>query len=348
MSKLVIVTNSLTGGGAERAMNLLTHELVKNHEVTLVTINSGVPDLIKPMGTVIELNRKWQSGVSPTLKALWDFLRVIRNSQPEITILNCDLPEFFGCFLPSSTRIVVIEHVNYPFNSRKILGQLVRKILRVKGANFASVSNHLNIWPSNSLPEFILENPLDLAFVQHLEDPAKSPITELVFIGRLINPQKRPEIAIEVAARSKLPIRIIGDGPLRSDLELLAISKGVSAKFMGHIRNPWENIHKGCLLLLTSAFEGDGLVAVEALCLNVPLLLSANKDFQRFNLPSLNYCDSVEEFIEKIGNYKSDISSFQIDASIRASLTASRSLNNVSKQWTNMIQVLLDEKATRI
>ena len=341
MSKLVIVTNSLTGGGAERAMNQVTHELTKNHEVTLIAINSGPTDLVRPVGNVVELNRRWQSGILSTIRTLRVFLKTVNDLHPDLVILNCDLPEFFGCFLPRAQKMVVIEHVNYPFSSRVKLGILVRKILNSRGAVFASVSNHLKIWPENCSPKYILENPLEIEFVTNAKKSVVTPITELVFIGRLINPQKRPDIAIEIAAGTELPIRVIGDGPLRSELEILASSKKVDAKFLGHLLNPWDSLHAGCLLLLTSAYEGDGLVAIEAFGFNVPVLLSSINDFHRFGLPDLNYCTSTEDFISKINNLKSDISVFQIDEDVRSSLVRPRSLDNVSKQWSNMLQDLL-------
>ncbi len=52
MKKVFIVTNSLSGGGAERAMNLVCAELsesLKNEiEITLVPINNGPKDLVEP------------------------------------------------------------------------------------------------------------------------------------------------------------------------------------------------------------------------------------------------------------------------------------------------------------
>lgn len=341
MNKLVIVTNSLTGGGAERAMNQITHELVNFNDVYLIAINSGNEDFVKPKGTIIELNRPWQGGIVPTIYALRKFRRKINSLAPDLIILNCDLPEFFGCFLSKRHKIVVIEHVNYPFNSRKLLGRFIRKSLRAKGAKFASVSGHLPIWPNNEKPEFVLENPLGFNFVPNIPNSGTQPITRLIFIGRLVNPQKRPDLAIEIAAMTNLPITIVGDGPLRLELEKLALSLGVEANFLGHVIDPWSKIDEGSLLLLTSAFEGDGLVAIEAFLLNVPLLMTSISDFQRFGLPEVNYGDSIEDFAHKIELNKSDLSKFLIDDLTRTNLTASRIPSNISLQWENMINLVL-------
>ena len=343
MNKLVIVTNSLTGGGAERAMNQITHELVKYNDVFLIAINSGNEDFVKPKGTVIELNRPWQGGIFRTIYALGKFRRKVSSLAPDLIILNCDLPEFFGCFLSRKYKIIVIEHVNYPFNSRKSLGRLIRKSLRAKGAKFASVSSHLPVWPNSEKPEFILENPLGFQFVPNNPNSATQPITGLIFIGRLVNPQKQPDLAIRIAAAVDLPITIIGDGPLRLELEKLALSLEVEAKFLGHVVDPWSQIERGSLLLLTSAFEGDGLVAIEAFRLNVPLLLTSIIDFRRFGLPDVNYGDSIEDFAHKIELNKSDLGKFLIDDLTRINLTASRMPSNISLQWEEMINLVLKE-----
>ena len=59
MKAMAIVTNSLSGGGAERAMNLLADNLDKfeDLDVMLIPINAGPPDLIQPSCEISEINR---------------------------------------------------------------------------------------------------------------------------------------------------------------------------------------------------------------------------------------------------------------------------------------------------
>lgn len=96
MKAVAIVTNSLSGGGAERAMNLLADNLGRFDElnVLLIPINAGPRDLVNPSCGISEIVRVWNGGLWDTLKAFFRYQSVILKFKPEFLILNCDLPEF--------------------------------------------------------------------------------------------------------------------------------------------------------------------------------------------------------------------------------------------------------------
>ena len=74
MRRVVIVTNSLAGGGAERSMNLVANKLSElGMEVYLLVINSGGLDLVEPRCAVISLERPWRGGIFPTIRAFIGF-----------------------------------------------------------------------------------------------------------------------------------------------------------------------------------------------------------------------------------------------------------------------------------
>ena len=92
MWRVMIVTNSLSGGGAERSMNLLANELTKRGwPVSLVPINSGKPDQVVPVCSVFPLNRIWNGSFLNTVVAFWNFNKVVNSWKPDIIVLNCDL-----------------------------------------------------------------------------------------------------------------------------------------------------------------------------------------------------------------------------------------------------------------
>jgi len=113
-----------------------------------------------------------------------------------------------------------------------------------------------------------------------LEQP-KSP--QVLFIGRLV-PFKRVDrfLRIAKAINSVMPgvsFRIIGDGPLRSQLEQQTSSLGLSTniEFIGEIPNSDISsfINQASLLMLTSDYEGFGRVVVESLTHRVPVIASS-------------------------------------------------------------------------
>lgn len=104
--------------------------------------------------------------------------------------------------------------------------------------------------------------------------PEYGPHSRLLVVGRLA-PEKRVHLTIE--ALTGIPeahLYIVGDGPLRSSLEARAKKLGVHDRthFIG-----WRNDvsayyqHADCFVL-TSAFEGYGMVLVEAALAGCPIV----------------------------------------------------------------------------
>jgi glycosyltransferase involved in cell wall biosynthesis len=334
MKRVMIVTNSLTGGGAERSMNLVCNELTRRKwTVSLVPINEGASDRVIPKCEVFELKRDWQGGLVKTLIAFLAFNRVVRSWKPDLIVLNCDLPELFGALLLKKQKFVVIEHASNPWGGRTDLGKVVRKILKFRKAKWAAVSSHLTIWPEMSEPGACLPNPLMPASRTDFQNIT---LNRLVFVGRL-SPEKRPINAIEIAKESKYKLVMIGEGLLRSELEKVVNREGLDVDFLGRLQDPWELIGSGDLLLIPSAFEGDGLVVIEALQRGLPILLSDIPDFRRFGFPERNYCVGIDEFVHTLKIFANDLSPLIVATDISESIVKPRSINVVGDVWVDFL-----------
>ena len=161
MRRVLFVTNSLTGGGAERAMNLAANELFqRNWQIALVPINFGEPDYVHLECPTFPLNRVWRGGIFPTLTAYFKFILVVKNWNPQIIVFTCDLPELYGAFLPINRAIVIVEEAKFPWGTRKTFGKVVRGILALRRVSWVSASHHLRIWPTNNRPHAVIQNAL--------------------------------------------------------------------------------------------------------------------------------------------------------------------------------------------
>lgn len=96
------------------------------------------------------------------------------------------------------------------------------------------------------------------------------------WMGRL-SPEKRVDIAIRAFSRvcvadSRALLFIAGDGPLKSELQRLVAELNIEAQvvFLGHVAKPHALLARSDCLLLTSAYEGQGMVLLEAGVLGVP------------------------------------------------------------------------------
>lgn len=126
-----------------------------------------------------------------------------------------------------------------------------------------------------------IDNPVATNNLHQLAEafgPKKCTSFCIVAVGRLTEP-KRIDRLLRVAAlckKDQLPVQfqIVGDGELRDELQNIARELNVYDKveFAGYQSNPYPFIKAADVLISTSAYEGFGLVLVEAMALGVPVI----------------------------------------------------------------------------
>ena len=108
--------------------------------------------------------------------------------------------------------------------------------------------------------------------------PYDTDAVHAVTVARM-TPRKGVDRAIRAVAAVReqgipLTLHVMGDGPLRSDLQALARELGVEnvVVFHGEVSNPYPYIKRADMMLLTSYHEAAPMVIEEARCLGVPVL----------------------------------------------------------------------------
>jgi len=109
----------------------------------------------------------------------------------------------------------------------------------------------------------------------HLARADDSARPRWVVCARLV-PSKRVDLAIREAARHRAALTVIGDGPLRAELEALASAFEPRARFTGQLP---RDAHK---LVHLSEAEGAPTVIREARALGVPVLATPVGDVARW------------------------------------------------------------------
>jgi glycosyltransferase involved in cell wall biosynthesis len=231
-----------------------------------------------------------------------------------------------------------VEHSSSPWGQRALLGKLVRRILTIRKTSWVSVASHLTIWPTGTNPSAILQNPI-APHTQLQSETVDEEIERLVFIGRLSR-EKRPDFALEISRRTAIGLEIIGDGVLRADLEKKSLQERIGVCFHGQIEDPWSQIRSGDLLIVPSAFEGDGLVIIEGLQHQVPMLLADIPDLRRFGFPDANYCVDIDAFTVQIKNFRSKLKDLLVPSEISNSILKFRSIDTVGSSWEKFFGVL--------
>jgi len=337
----MFVTNSLTGGGAERAMNIAINELVSlGWSVKLVPINKGPKDFVQLECEVEDTDRIWKAGLFGTVKSYRKFKKIVNEWQPEIIVGTCNLPELYLSALGNrANEIVIVEEAREPWSNRPFLGRVIRKRLAKLGVGWIAASGHLRIWPTELVPTVVIPNALT-SFTRSSQVSEKEVRAPLVYVGRL-SLEKRPDWFIEICAISGLRGTIVGAGAEEDNLRSIAAKTDAQVEFVGYISDPWVSLDSANLIIVPSRSEGDGLVVIEALNAQLPILLSDIPEFRFFGLPDQHYCATPDAFISRILKFQHNFEMLVVSQEIREKILADRDPVVIGKAWDNHLKLLL-------
>lgn len=339
MSSIAIVTNSFSGGGAERSMNILANEFQSaGFNTSLIAVNSGPEDIVPRKCATYCLDRNWKAGFLDTLNSRKKFKALLNDLQPDSIIINCELPELLIALTTTKSKIIVVEHASDPWRGRKKIGLIVRAILVAKKVKWVAVSSDLKFWPGLAKFSAVIKNPVvkEYLFPPNQITASINP-PKLVFIGRL-SEEKQPDMFLEICKETRIPGAIFGDGPLKIEVENQIKTEKIDIDLRGFTTYPWAEVSDKDLVIVTSKNEGDGLVVAEAIMLGIPILLLDTPDLWRFDLPEHLYKKSIFDFCKSINeNQKNGFDSYKLDPNLKKSLSGKRLLKTISTQWLRLI-----------
>ena len=145
----------------------------------------------------------------------------------------------------------------------------------------------------------IIPNGVEISKIKKRQTRPFFDIPKILFIGRL-EPQKNPDILLEALAQVHHPYEchIYGQGTMENKLKHLADKLGILPRIFWHGVAPdvYEVYAKHDLFILPSAWEGFGLVAVEAAVAGIPMIVS--------DLPVMRELFGEKTTLVKPGNSK--------------------------------------------
>lgn len=295
--KLLIFISSLSGGGAERVTtNLANHWAAKGWEITIVTLASQSDDFyeLSPAIKRIALELDGDSsnaliGLIQNLRRMFAVRRVLRQSQPDIALgmmASANVLLALASRGLKKIRTVGSERIHPPQYPLGVVWEWLRRhsygCLGAVVAQTNESAEWLKMHTSARRVE-VIPNPVNWPLASQLPRlDVKNVCPEgrnlLLAVGRLSS-QKQFGLLMGcfqtlANCRSDWDLVILGEGPLRAELEAQAKGVGLENRvfFPGRASNVGEWYERADLFVLSSRFEGFPNALVEAMAYGLPVV----------------------------------------------------------------------------
>lgn len=299
---ILIAIENMGGGGAERVALDLARHWPSGHSRPVLLLAHRAGELLEQVPPGIEI---LEVGVSSSPRSTLQFLlrlRKLLRGRKVVGVVS-HMTGINRMMLRASrlsvvqAPVVVVEHNNFARNSTVALlsatkwallqyeiSWLYRGAHKVVGCSqgVADQIAHLFGLPSEKVCAIV--NPLDQRFLlDPIPDPGMSsrlvalPRPLLVSSGRLV-PQKGPaDLLRAFACQPEGGLVILGEGPLRAELESLAEELGIATRVWmpGFVSAPELVLREADLYVSASHWEGYPLTLIEAYACGLPIVARA-------------------------------------------------------------------------
>lgn len=299
--KVLIIHDSMGGGGAERVLVTLLQALdPEKFDVTLLLIYSEGP-FFSSIPQHVKVKWLFKSYASKGVRLLTHFYpvrslvrerkarRLLGDDRFDVTVSFMEGPaaKLHSQLFDYAPRNMSWVHCNqrigrwYDFWFR--LDEEKRFYAKLDKVAFVSCElrdEFLGIFETRA-EKVVIYNPVDGPFLE--SRAAESPksgngVFSIVNSGRLVA-QKNHHLLIEVASLLRdhgrsFVIDVLGQGPLREELEAEVARRGLEShlRFRGFASNPFPAIKGADLFCMTSVWEGCPMVVAESLTLGTPVV----------------------------------------------------------------------------
>jgi GalNAc-alpha-(1->4)-GalNAc-alpha-(1->3)-diNAcBac-PP-undecaprenol alpha-1,4-N-acetyl-D-galactosaminyltransferase len=288
--KVTLVIYGLGGGGAERVMSIVANYWVsKGWGVTLIMLVAPTTAPFYQLDSRIKLKSLGVAGKSANKLAAicntWQRVKILRQeiiaSKPDVVISFMNSVNVYAIFACWGLNIptIVSEHIYPGFNDANKIWQFIMQ-WAYRYADLVTVltQNALPFYPAaKGYRAIVMPNPVTTP------DPIATktdllPAPSLIAIGRL-HPQKGFDLLLKAfhKIQAKYPdwqITILGEGPMRSELEQLRSQLKLTDRvhLPGLVTNVPEYLSQADVFVMPSRFEGFPMALCEAMACGLPVL----------------------------------------------------------------------------
>lgn len=276
-------------GGIETHLQALSGALRDHADVRVIVSSedrTSVEELVDsvPVERLSTLLHLFSTSISPSM------ISRIRNSDADLVHIHLPNPAAVMAYLASGHRGKLVVTYHSDTVKQKVLGRIfepfLKAALRRSAAIIATSPNYLATSPMLQMFRDrcrVIPYGIHTKQFEQCEPEAVDQIKQrlgdrlVISVGRLVY-YKGFEVLIRAMASVDGKLVIVGDGPLRGDLQRLAGSLGIAQKvvFAGEIHNaavtPYYHAADVFALASVARSEAFGIVQIEAMAAGLPVV----------------------------------------------------------------------------
>ncbi len=320
MTKVYHLITTISRGGAENQLVVLVKEQVKQGLEVHIVYLKGVAELEQELTSAGGFVHHELVGKSPLVQP-WHLARLIAR---ENVIVHAHLPraELVGLATVGNFRFIATRHNAESFfpGAPKFLSRFLSRLVERRATRIIAISNSVKEFLLNSGEvrnedgiEVVYYGYFRVAETKQLKSTSPFNLLRLGTISRLA-PQKDIPTMIRAFQGYNIhnpdsTLSILGAGPLKLELKNFVETLDLKSKveFLGRSAFTHNFLLSLDVFILTSSYEGFGMVLFEAMDAGIPIVASKNSAIPEVlgeEFPGLCVTGDAEDFLLKINALK--------------------------------------------
>lgn len=280
MSKLIVSCGTLSSGGAERVLSILSESFASRYEEVVYLTWIDVPDFYTIDTRVRRVCVERECGTKNVLKkAIW-FRTFVKREQPAV-VLSFLAPfnvMISYALMGIKTKLIVAERNDPRCVMNGFFQRNLRKVAyRMADGILEQTENNKKYFTGSLYRKTdVIYNPIimDETYLGKALRTEKQ--KRIVSVARL-KKQKNPEMQLKafklfLETHPDYTMTMYGDGGYRHQVESMVSGMGLEGKVIlpGAVKGVWDEIVNAECFVMTSWFEGMPNALLEAMCLGLP------------------------------------------------------------------------------
>lgn len=274
MIKIVHILNKLSYGGAEKLLLDICRKIDKSQfEVSVVVLksNNDLVSKFEDYGITVQVFDKKSKFDLQVIERVTDYLK---NVKPDIVHTHLFAGDFWGAMAARQAGVKVIVSTKHDTLKESFLRDFLARKSRKKMTKIVAISDAIRDYLIKE--EKVSLNKVEVIYngidVNRFYNPDKKLFREEALIigsvGRLSKEKGHKHLirACRFLKNKDWKLIIVGDGPLRKELEELRDSLGLEQRveFVGEVDDVRPYLNKFDVFVLPSVSEGLSLAVLEA------------------------------------------------------------------------------------